>query len=180
MLRLLLPGPRLGGWRVGDEVGQVVGGGHLHPGRGRVHPDGYTAVLVRPVLDDALAELGLPHLLGQLAPPPGQLEVDEDVLVREAFSIGRVLASEEAGGENLPGTTWPSVYDSEDVGGVGSLLSEGVAGRDVTEEQLDTGLELDEPDHHLGIVLLPDIVPRPELLPDHEAVFAPAVWRRDD
>ena len=65
-LRLLLPGPRLGSWRVGDEVGQVVGGGHLHPGRDRVHPDGDAAVLVRPVLDDALGELGLPHLLSAL------------------------------------------------------------------------------------------------------------------
>ena len=81
----------------------MVGGGHLHPGRGRVHPDGYTAVLVRPVLDDALAELGLPHLLGQLAPPPGQLEVDEYIGVHEVLAVGGVLAGEEAGGENLPG-----------------------------------------------------------------------------
>ena len=94
------------------------GGGHLGPGGVGVDLHGDAAVLVGAVLDDPLGVLGLPHLLGQIASPLGQLEVHEDVSVGEVVAGLEIPASEEAGREDFPGTARLPVGDPQDEAGV--------------------------------------------------------------
>ena len=180
MLTPGLPG-LLGDWRVGDEVLEVGDGGDLGPGGEDLHLDGDPPVLVRPVLHDALIELRLPHLLGQVTPPLCQLEVDVDVGGSEVVAGGGVLAGEEAGGESLPGATWLPVVDTEDVAGVGPLLVQGVAGGDVHKGDVHAGLGGDQPDYHLCVVLSTDhLTVLNPLLPDQQAVLALEVGGGDN
>ena len=153
----LAPGwPReAGSRRGGDQLLEVGGGGDLDPGGVGVHLDGDAAVLVGAVLIEALGVLGLPHLLGQDTPPLGQLEVDEDVGVGEVLAGLGVPPSEEAGREDFPCAARLPIEDTENEAGVGPLLLEDVAGRDVADQELDTSLLLDQPNDHLRIVFHP-------------------------
>ena len=119
----LAPGwPGAGSRRGGDQLLEVGGGGDLDPGGVGVHLDRDAAVLVGAVLVDALVVLGLPHLLGQGAPPLGQLEVNIDVGFGEVLAALEVPPSEEAGREDFPCAARPSVDDSENEAGVKPLL----------------------------------------------------------
>ena len=169
-----------GGRRGGDQLLQVGGGGDLGPGGLEADLDGDAAVLVGAVLDDVFGILGLPHLLGQLATPLGQLEVYKDVGLGEVSAGLEVSASEEAGREDFPGTAGLPVGDPQDEAGVGPLLLQDVAGSDVTEEKLDTSLLLDQSDHHLRLVLHPDGILEPPLLLDQEAGHLVSVGRGDN
>ena len=147
ILLLLLPAPGPGGLgdgRVGDEVPQVGDGRHLGPDGGVVHPDGDPPVLVRAILHDVLRELGLPDLLGQVAPPLGQLEVYEHVGVGEVVPSLEVLAGHQASCEDLPGAAGLPIVDPDHVAGVGALLVDGMAGSDVTEGDVDARLVPDQ------------------------------------
>ena len=99
------------------------GGGHLGPGGVGIDLHGDAAVLVGAVLDDPLVVLGVPHLLGELASPLGELEVHEDVGVGEVFASLGVHTGEEAGREDFPGATrLPVGHPDDGVTGVANFL----------------------------------------------------------
>ena len=152
-----VPGPltRLGGGGAGDQVRHVAGGGHHCPGRLGGHLDRDPAVLVGAVLDDGLLILGLPHRLGHLGLLLCQLEVQVDIGVREALAGGGVPAGEEAGGDHLPGRARPPVGEADDVGRVGSLSLQHMAGLHVLHQGLHASLHLDQSQAQLGVVLQP-------------------------
>ena len=147
-----------GSRRGGDQLLEVVGGGDLGPGGVGVDLQRDTAVLVGAVLYDPLGVLGLPHLLGQLATPLGELEVYVNVGLGEVGAGLGVSASEEAGRQDFPGTARLPVGHPDDVAGVGPLLLQDVAGVDVAEEELDSCLLFDQSDDHLCVILHPDHV----------------------
>ena len=168
------------GRRGGDQLLEVGGGGDLDPGRVGVDLDRDAAVLVGAVLVDPPGVLGLPHLLGQDALPLGQLKVDEDIGVGEVVARLEVPPSEEAGGQNFPGTARLPVRDTENEAGVGPLLLEDVAGGDVADEELDTCLLLDQSNDHLRVVFHPGDIAEHPLLLVQDAGLLVSVGRGDD
>ena len=113
----ILPLPKGRGLdRVGDDLGQGLGVGDLLELGVDLDLDGDSPVLVHAVLLDGAVLLPLPHLLDQLSPGLGDLEVDEEVVVLVEVGVGlQVPASQHPGGEGVPGGLGPPVSEPEDV-----------------------------------------------------------------
>ena len=115
---LPLPKGRCLDW-VGDDLGQGLGVGDLLELGVDLDLYGDSPVLVHAVLLDGAVLLPLPHLLDQLSPGLGDLEVYVEVVVLVEVGTGLViLASQHPGGEGVPRGLGPPVAEPEDVAGI--------------------------------------------------------------
>ena len=167
---------------VGDDLDELVHGGHRLEHRVLLDLHGDSGVLVDPVLDDLAVSLGLPHHLHELTVLLGQLEIDVDRVLGEVGLGVLVLAGEEAGGQDIPGGALPPVPEPDDVAGLHPApAGEGVAGHDVGLGDDDAGLLLDQARDEVHVALklggVEGLVMLPQLL--HEAGVLAAAWSRD-
>ena len=148
---------------VGDDPVEVGLAPNLLEDAPLVHSHRDPSRLVSSILEGLAGHLGQLDLLHQLASPRGELEGDKAVHpVVDKLRGLLVLAGEECRGQVVPGRARVALNDPEHKGGVGpSPLADGMAGNNVTQGNLDSGLLFHQPDAHLGDSLLPHGVQLP-------------------
>ena len=147
------PGGAQGEVDAGEQLGEVLHGPHHHPGVGLV-PLGLLAPRRRPVLDDRdppvlvdreppeVAGLpGLPHLVEDVVPGLGELEVEEDLVLGEVGVLHVLpLVGDHAGHQGLPAGARRVVDHPDDVRV--PLPGQGVQGHHGGGQDVGAGLGL--------------------------------------
>ena len=158
------PGGAEGEGDGGEQLGQVLHGPHHHPGAGLV-PLALLAPRRRPVLDDGdpavlvdreppeVAGLpGLPHLVEDVVPGGGELEVEVDLVLGEVGVLHVLpLVGDHAGHQGLPAGVRGMVDHPDNVGVL--LPRQGVEGHHGGGRQVGARLGLEHPGHALRLGL---------------------------
>ena len=93
--------------------------------------DGDVSVLVHTIFGNLLLISGIPDNFCQLTPPFSKLKIKKKVILcKIAFSY-IIPASEHSSGQSRPGRARLSVTDTDDVGGVGAPLVQGMTGLNI-------------------------------------------------